>query len=110
MVMKKIGVFVGILIIVLIILFFIIKSDKALSDEEIKEIIMEATDDEIIAVYYYDECYMPDKEYEKIYIVVTKLKEKFVHGMMGEFEYKYYFLDKDGNIFIENYNPDETIG
>ena len=96
---------------VILALFFGIKNKETkMFDHEVREIVSKITDDEMLAVHYYSKCYLQDKEYEKIFIVVTKLKEKFVHGMMGEFEYKYYFLDKEGNIFSEQYNIDDKVG
>ena len=108
--LKIISISILLVLFFILALFFILKSDDIkMSDNEITEIIGKITDDEILAVHYYKKCNVLDSEYEKIYIVVTKLKEKFVH-MMGEFEYKYYFLDKDGNIFSENYNSDDKGG
>ncbi len=122
----RLKIFVGVLIILIIIsvifgLFFLTqdKEDKEvklsekeikLSNEEIKKIVEDVTGDEIISVNYYSECKMYNEEYEKIYIVVTKLKETFKSGIMGDFDYKYYFLDEAGEIFKENYNSDDKIG
>ena len=96
--------------IILVLFYFIENNETKMSDNEVRDIIGKMTDDEILAVHYYDKCVLQDKEYEKVYIVITKLGEKFVHDMMGEFEYKYYFLDKGGNIFSEQYNFDDKRG
>ncbi|MCK4553335.1 hypothetical protein KAT80_03965 [Candidatus Pacearchaeota archaeon] len=91
----------------ILILFFVVKNKETkISEDEVREIVGEITDDEIINVYYYKKCNVLDSEYEKVHVVVTKLKEK-VSDIFGEFDYKYYFLDKDGNIFSETYYKNE---
>lgn len=81
-----------------------------LPNDEIERIVKEVTEDEILKINYYENCYIQDYcKYGEVYIAMTKLKEKVV-DIFGEFEYKYYVLDKYGNIFEERYDYDEIIG
>jgi len=99
-------VFIG----VVLALFFVLKDNQIkMSDNEITDIVKNITDDEIIKIEYYKKCFIGEEEYEKIYVAITKLKEKHDTGIFGEFEYKYYFLDEKGNLVSEFYNLDDKL-
>ena len=99
-------VFIG----VVLALFFVLKDNPTkMSDDEITDIVKNITDNEIIKIEYYEICFIGEEEYEKIYVVITKLKEKHDTGIFGEFEYKYYFLDEKGDLISEVYNSHDKL-
>ena len=110
------GVSIILIIAVILILFFVsillfvLKDNEIkMSDDEITEIVKNITSDEIIKIEYYKTCFIGEEEYEKIYVVVTKLKEKYGSGIFGGFEYKYYFLNEEGKILSEAYNLNDKV-